>query len=71
MSDDATLSAFAESTDADGGETGETEPDRARDAGTDLSTYAWGSYACRRCGNEVERVWRDDGDLVCSDCKSW
>ncbi|ADB62437.1 hypothetical protein Htur_3575 [Haloterrigena turkmenica DSM 5511] len=39
------------------------------DAG--LSTYGWGEYTCHRCGDETDRVWREDGDLVCPDCKSW
>ena len=36
-----------------------------------LSTYAWGEYTCSRCGTETDRVWRSDGDLVCSGCKTW
>ena len=41
----------------------------AADSG--LSTYAWGEYTCSRCEGETERVWREDGALVCPDCKSW
>ncbi|UIO99677.1 hypothetical protein Hbl1158_14300 [Halobaculum sp. CBA1158] len=27
--------------------------------------------ACAACGTTVTRRWRDDGDYVCADCKSW
>ena len=69
MTDDATLSDFAvadeesptdASTDADGS-TGEAS----------LSTYAWGEYMCPQCEQSTNRAWRDDGGLVCPDCKSW
>ncbi|RQG93281.1 hypothetical protein EA462_00700 [Natrarchaeobius halalkaliphilus] len=69
MTDDATLSDFA---------TGRSDEDtdERRDAdGTDgvssLSTYAWGEYVCSRCDGAAERVWRDDGAVVCPDCKDW
>ncbi|MDQ2051174.1 hypothetical protein RBH26_11850 [Natronolimnohabitans sp. A-GB9] len=66
MTDDATLSEFV-------GETGETDGDDADATAIDsgLSTYAWGAYTCSRCDSDVERVWREDGSLVCPDCKSW
>ena len=37
------------------------------------STYAWSPSGtpCDACGASVERRWRDEGDLVCGDCKSW
>ncbi|ELZ21027.1 hypothetical protein C477_05997 [Haloterrigena salina JCM 13891] len=38
---------------------------------TGRSTYGWGEYTCRRCGSDTDRVWREDGDLVCPDCKNW
>ncbi|ELY54290.1 DUF7573 domain-containing protein [Natronolimnohabitans innermongolicus] len=38
---------------------------------TGLSTYAWGNYVCHRCGDETDRVWREDDRFVCPDCKSW
>ena len=53
------------------------EGDTADDAGegptgdTGLSTYGWGEYTCHRCASENDRVWREDGELVCPDCKSW
>ncbi|MFC7232480.1 hypothetical protein ACFQMM_15790 [Saliphagus sp. GCM10025308] len=48
------------------------EPDPSssdHDAG--LSTYAWGTYTCNRCDSSVDRVWRDEDDLVCPSCKEW
>lgn len=37
------------------------------------STMAWtpGEAPCGSCGAAVERRWRDDGTLVCHDCKRW
>ncbi|MFP8955159.1 hypothetical protein ACLI4Y_00385 [Natrialbaceae archaeon A-CW3] len=47
-----------------------SDPERT---GTDsgLSTYAWGTYTCRSCGETVDRVWRVETDLVCSACVAW
>ncbi len=41
------------------------------DRPTSLSTYAWGEYSCARCEDETDRAWRDEGALVCPDCKTW
>ncbi|MDG5760778.1 hypothetical protein QA600_15680 [Natronococcus sp. A-GB1] len=83
MTDDATLSSFTGSTDRADDERGQgreesngDRTDRASDGdssehGTVPSTYAWGSYTCQRCETTVERVWRDEGTLVCPGCKSW
>ncbi|NUB89882.1 hypothetical protein HT576_02365 [Haloterrigena sp. SYSU A121-1] len=38
---------------------------------TGLSTYGWGEYTCHRCASDTDRVWREDGVLVCPDCKNW
>ena len=37
------------------------------------STMDWtpGGAACDACETSVERRWRDDGALVCPDCKRW
>jgi hypothetical protein len=37
------------------------------------STYSWSpaGATCAACGASVERRWRDEGELVCADCKSW
>ncbi len=73
MTDDATLSDFVS---ADGEEAGEAddaeEPlESATTADSGFSTYAWGAYTCGRCEETTTRVWRDDGDLVCPNCKTW
>ncbi|WP_265109125.1 DUF7573 domain-containing protein [Halosolutus halophilus] len=44
--------------------------DPATDAAS-LSTYAWGEYTCTRCDRTTDRIWRDDGAVVCPDCKNW
>jgi hypothetical protein len=38
-----------------------------------VSTYDWTPPGadCEACGAAVERRWRDDGRLVCTDCKAW
>ena len=38
-----------------------------------VSTYDWTPTGadCEACGTAVERRWRDDGRLVCADCKAW
>ncbi|MFP9190302.1 hypothetical protein ACLI4Q_01355 [Natrialbaceae archaeon A-CW1-1] len=41
------------------------------DADSGLSTYAWGTYTCRSCGETVDHVWRVEDDLVCSRCVQW
>lgn len=72
-SDDATLSDFADRTSDDADAAPDDSPgslESDADA-TPLSTYAWGDYECDRCGEGSDRVWRDDGRLVCPDCKEW
>ncbi|SFB81270.1 hypothetical protein SAMN05444422_102151 [Halobiforma haloterrestris] len=82
-SDDATLSEFADagtSEDADESASGsgaasrdslESDSESSDPDTTALSTYAWGDYECDRCEEGTVRVWRDDGRLVCPDCKEW
>ncbi|WP_029601505.1 DUF7573 domain-containing protein [Natronobacterium lacisalsi] len=85
-SDDATLSEFADAgtSDSDSGESASGSGAPSRDSSesdsdsessdpdaTALSTYAWGDYECDRCEEGTVRVWRDDGRLVCPDCKEW
>jgi len=71
--------------DDDSSEGGATSPDDADagprddcgDDGGDVepieSTYGWSidGVACESCGATVESRWRDDGILVCADCKEW
>lgn len=42
-----------------------------RNTGATQSTYAWGEYTCSRCETATERVWREEGAVVCPECKSW
>ncbi|WP_424013469.1 DUF7573 domain-containing protein [Halorubrum xinjiangense] len=35
------------------------------------STWHADGAACDRCGERVERRWRDEADFVCADCASW
>ncbi|WP_394738855.1 DUF7573 domain-containing protein [Natronococcus roseus] len=72
--DDGERGREREESDGDGSTEDEADQGSDRDSsehGTALSTYAWGSYTCQRCETTVERVWREDGALVCPDCKSW
>ncbi|WP_418285766.1 DUF7573 domain-containing protein [Halorubrum sp. DTA46] len=50
--------------------TGGSETDGVEPA---VSTATWttGGADCDRCGDRVERLWRDDGAVVCIDCKDW
>jgi hypothetical protein len=59
-----------EAGDGVGGESGGGEADAVTPA---ESTYAWSpsGATCDTCGASVERRWRDEGDFVCADCKSW
>ena len=38
-----------------------------------VSTYAFSpdGASCAACGTVVQKRWRDDGELVCPDCKRW
>lgn len=56
----------------------EDPPDDPHDDGTDdpdpavsTSDYRPDGAACDACGASVRRRWRDDGALVCADCKDW
>lgn len=50
----------------------EPEPEQAS-VEPAVSTYDWTPTGadCQACGAAVERRWRDDGQLVCADCKAW
>lgn len=84
MGGDRSLDEFVpsaqESDDESGDETeaaGESSEETGVDGQTAVdpaeSTYAWSpsGATCDACGASVERRWRDEGDLVCADCKSW
>ena len=72
--------ADEESTESENGraadENDHDDADRLDDAPSDdpaTSTAAWtaAGAGCQRCGARVSRRWRDDGDLVCAECKEW
>ncbi|RLM72334.1 hypothetical protein [Halorubrum sp. Atlit-26R] len=43
----------------------------AVDPAAATSTWHADGAACDRCGEPVERRWRDEDDFVCADCASW
>lgn len=43
----------------------------AVDPAVATSTWHADGAACDRCGERVERRWRDEDALVCADCASW
>jgi hypothetical protein len=48
------------------------EPDESDTVDPAEPTATWrADGACEACGATVERRWRDDGALVCVDCKGW
>ncbi|WP_076609172.1 DUF7573 domain-containing protein [Natronorubrum thiooxidans] len=71
MTDDVTRSEFGSAAETDEYDTDEQDAGATDNDDSGLSTYAWGTYRCRRCDTETERVWRADGELVCPACKHW
>ena len=49
--------------------------ERKRDTDTtvELPTSDWvrDGSECQQCGTRVARRWRDNGQMVCTDCKNW
>jgi|APHM01.1.fsa_nt_gi hypothetical protein len=81
---DATVDGETASADAgehDGEAGGETDVDESAasvDASEDIDTVEpptsqWHTegVVCAVCGEQTTRCWRDDGQLVCPDCKNW
>ena len=71
--DDATATSAADPEDGaavEAGGDGGVPPAAVDDAAT---TYAWSPAGapCQACGSTVDRRWRDDGALVCENCKDW
>lgn len=70
MAQDASLEEFLS-------ETAETAADGGTSRGSpleaDLSTAAWAPdpMPCETCRESVSRRWRQEGRLVCGDCKTW
>ncbi|WP_049971815.1 DUF7573 domain-containing protein [Haladaptatus cibarius] len=56
---------------------GEGDSESLVDSDADIeparATYDWtpGGIACECCGESVEKRWRDEGEMVCADCKEW
>jgi hypothetical protein len=82
MSEDRSLSDFVGGGhgESDAAADGDDTDSAPADAGSEsaavdplATTYAWSpsGAVCASCGATVERRWRDEGDLVCTDCKSW
>lgn len=65
----------AESADPDDDAEPATDPDSDPDDAVEpaVSTYEFSpdGAPCAACGAVVEKRWRDDGELVCPDCKVW
>ncbi|QAU13600.1 hypothetical protein EKH57_13240 [Halorubrum sp. BOL3-1] len=81
MPEDRSLDDFAPDGDAET-ENGDTETDNPGsdaaagdsdgvDPATATSTWHADGAECDRCGERVERRWRDGDALVCADCASW
>jgi hypothetical protein len=47
------------------------EPQERTPALTTTIDVAGEERPCERCGDPTDRRWRDDGALVCLDCKEW
>jgi len=80
MDRDATLEDFLDPGERSSPETGtgESADEAQSDEIPDIEevtaptmSHRPGSGTCAVCGAIVERRWRDDERLVCSDCKSW
>ena len=58
---------------------GETDAQTAPAAGSiddvdpAVATYRWDpdGVECPSCGQSVDRLWSQDGEHVCADCKEW
>jgi hypothetical protein len=78
---DDRVESDAREVDVEGDSTGEGETDAETDGEDDsldgvdpaTSTYRWDpdGIECPSCGETVDRLWSQDGEHVCSDCKEW
>jgi len=74
MSEDRSLDDFAPDADDEAGDAGsDAAAGGSNDADPATATSTWHAEgaACDRCGERVERRWRDGEALVCADCASW
>ncbi len=62
-------------TDADDAGDDDEAPDEATvnepEPAASTTAFAPEGAACASCGATVRRRWRDDGELVCGECKAW
>jgi hypothetical protein len=67
--DDASLDEFLD----DSGSGGDESEAGGEGVTPTVSVYEFSpdGAPCAACGDEVVRRWRDDGVLVCQDCKRW
>jgi hypothetical protein len=65
--------ADAATAQADGTDTDAGDAPRADGVDPAVATYRWDpdGLECAACGSSVDRVWRQDDDHVCADCKEW
>ncbi len=51
----------------------ESDRPTADDVTPTVTTYGWTprNATCDACGESAKRRWRDDGAMVCRDCKEW
>jgi len=85
MPEDRSLDDFAPDADGETGDAGSDAVDDGEDdsdavveddsvdadPATATSTWHADGAACDRCGERVERRWRDGEAFVCADCASW
>ena len=80
MSEDRPLTEFAGDESAGNETEADDEPatdhaDTATDQDAEPATLTYrcqpAGATCEACGATTERQWRDDGQFVCPDCKSW
>ncbi|WP_418281564.1 DUF7573 domain-containing protein [Halorubrum sp. DTA98] len=48
-----------------------TDPDTNAAPAVSTSSWTTDGDACDRCGDAVERRWREGESFVCIDCKDW
>ena len=60
-------------TDEDSTDGDETPPPDLDDVAPTVTIYGWAPQktACETCGASTNRRWRDDGAMVCRECKEW
>lgn len=60
--------------DTDGSEpsaSGDSEPSVSGEPDPATARWTPEGEACASCGDTVSRLWTDEGQRVCRDCKSW